>query len=147
MFNKSLQLNDGMNQIPHYQPVEQQWTRLCPPLCLFAVSRWCHLEPQHGSEGETAYPAAFQWLFSSLNLPSDRLTEPPSFKSSLDSAILKLSSSGLSSPVDRIPGEEAVNTAGPPFGGGISIPIRRYFLLLLLIHVCQFQNTVNYDIY
>lgn len=67
--------------------------------------------------------------------------EAPSFKSSLDSAILKLSSSGLSSPMDLIPGEEAVNTAGPPFGGGISIPIRRYFLLLLLIHVCQFQNT------
>lgn len=42
--------------------------------------------------------------------------------------------------MDLIPGEETVNTAGPPFGGGISIPIRRYFLLLLLIHVCQFQN-------
>lgn len=139
MFDKGLQRNDGINQVPHCQPVAQQWTRLCPPLCLCAASRWCHLGAQHGSE--TAHPATFQYVFPLLNPPSDRLTELPSFKSSPDSAILKLSSSGLSSPVDLLPGEEAVYAAGPPFGGGISIPIRRYFLLLLLIHVCQIQTT------
>lgn len=54
IFNKAL-LQSGDNQVPHYQPVEQQQTHQCPPLCLWAASRWCHLEPQHGSDGETVF--------------------------------------------------------------------------------------------
>lgn len=76
-------------------------------------------------------------------LPSDRQTDPPSFKSSTSSGVLRRSSSGLRATGDSLPGDEFVNTAGPPLGGGISIPIRRYFLRLLLIHVCQLENTKN----
>lgn len=72
--------------------------------------------------------------------PSDRQTDSPSFKSSPSSGVLRLSSSGLRASGDSLPGEEFVKTAGPPLGGGISIPMRRYFLRLLLIHVCQSEN-------
>lgn len=69
--------------------------------------------------------------------PSDKLMDPLSFKSSLRSGVLRRSSSGLRPPGDLSPGEEAANTTGPPLGGGMSMPIRRYFLRLLLIHVCK----------
>lgn len=72
--------------------------------------------------------------------PSDKHIDPPSFMSSPRSGVRSRSSSGLSDPGDSFPGDEVVNTAGPPVGGGISIPIRRYFLRLLLIHVCQSQR-------
>lgn len=73
--------------------------------------------------------------------PSDKQTDPLSFKSSPSSGVLSRSSSGLRPTGDSFPGDEVVNTAGPPLGGGISIPIRRYFLRRLLIHVCQLENT------
>lgn len=79
--------------------------------------------------------------------PSDKLMDPLSFSSSLRSGVLRRSSSGLRPTGDLSPGDEVLNTAGPPLGGGISIPIRRYFLRLLLIHVCQWakkDNTENF---
>lgn len=69
--------------------------------------------------------------------PSDRQRDPSSFKSSPSSGVRSPASSGLRAAGDLFPGDELENTAGPPLGGGISIPIRRYFLRLLLIHVCQ----------
>lgn len=70
--------------------------------------------------------------------PSGRHGEPSSFKSSPRSGVAGLS------PSDLFPEGELVNMMGRPLAGGISIPMRRYFLRLLLIHVCKAKKSKYY---
>ncbi|TNN60974.1 hypothetical protein EYF80_028752 [Liparis tanakae] len=64
-------------------------------------------------------------------------------RSSSSSGVLRPSSSGPRPTGDSFPGEEEENTAGPPLGGGMSMPISRYFLRRLLIHVCRSDEKTN----
>lgn len=130
--------------IPHCWPEEEQQTFLHPPhLC--AASQACHLRDGIFSKSSNRHSWSQGATFAVS--PSDKLMDLLSFRSSLRSGVLRCSPSGLRPPEDLSPGEEPANTTGPPLGGGMSMPIRRYFLRLLLIHVCKMwrKKAGNFD--